>query len=115
MQFACMGPKSVEMAGELCDGAIVVGHMGGVAKARARPWLRPRRAHGWRAEPLTLRFIAAIDAAIDADRTKALDKVRRRAARNIARKPWLPDTLGVEHADVGQAVSESCKFTSTST
>ena len=57
------------------------------------------------------RFIAAIDAAIDDDRGKALDKVRPTAARNIANKPWLPDTLGVEHAEVVKEVTESYKHT----
>jgi 5,10-methylenetetrahydromethanopterin reductase len=36
--------------------------------------------------------------------------VRPTAARNIARKPWLPDTLGVEHADVVQEVTDSYRF-----
>ena len=36
--------------------------------------------------------------------------MRPTAARNIARKPWLPDTLGVDHADVVKKVSESYKF-----
>jgi len=111
VQFACMGPKSVEMAGELCDGVIVDGHMGGNAEGvRATVVAAAEGARNAGKDPKTLRFIAAIDAAIDADRTKALDKVRPTAARNIARKPWLPDTLGVEHADVVKAVSESYKF-----
>ena len=105
VQFACMGPKSVEMAGELCDGVIVDGHMGGNAEGvRATVVAAAEGARVAGKDPKTLRFIAAIDAAIDADRTKALDKVRPTAARNIARKPWLPDTLGIEHADVVKAV-----------
>lgn len=47
---------------------------------------------------------------IDGDRKKALDKVRPTAARNIARKPWLSDMLGVEHAEVVKQVPGSCKF-----
>jgi 5,10-methylenetetrahydromethanopterin reductase len=111
MQFACMGPKSVEMAGELCDGVIVDGHMGGNAEgARATVAAATTGARRAGKDPASLRFIAAIDAAVDDNRSAALDKVRPTAARNIARKPWLPDTLGVEHADVVKAVSESYKF-----
>jgi 5,10-methylenetetrahydromethanopterin reductase len=112
IQFACMGPDSVRMAAELCDGVIVDGHMGGNGEG-ARATVNAAREGAAKAakEVGKLRFIAAIDAAIDDDRKKALDKVRPTAARNIARKPYLPDTLGVAHADVVKAVSESYKFT----
>ena len=111
LQLAVMGINSAEAAGEFCDGVIVDGHMGGnaegvratVAAAQAGAKRAGRSLEGFR-------FIAAIDAAIDEDRRKALDKVRPTAARNIARKPYLPDTLGVEHKDVVKAVSESYKF-----
>lgn len=111
IQFACMGPEAVKMTAELCDGVIVDGHMGGNAEgARFTVATATEAARRAGRDPGALRFIAAIDAAIDDDRTKALDKVRPTAARNIARKPWLPATLGVEHADVVKAVSESYKF-----
>jgi alkanesulfonate monooxygenase SsuD/methylene tetrahydromethanopterin reductase-like flavin-dependent oxidoreductase (luciferase family) len=106
-----MGLESVRMAGELCDGVIVDGHMGGNGEG-ARATVKAAREGAAIAgkDPQSLRFIAAIDAAMDDDRIKALDKVRPTAARNIARKPFLPDTLGVVHADVVKAVSESYKF-----
>ncbi len=111
IQLACMGPKSVRVAGEICDGVIVDGHMGGNGEgARATIAAASEGAAAAGRDPAKLRFIAAIDAAIDDDRHSALDKVRPTAARNIARKPWLPDTLGVEHADVVREVSEAYKF-----
>jgi 5,10-methylenetetrahydromethanopterin reductase len=111
IQLACMGPKSVRVAGEICDGVIVDGHMGGNAEGvRATVAAAAEGARASGRDPAALRYIAAIDAAIDDDRRKALDKVRPTAARNIARKPWLPDTLGVEHADVVKAVTESYRF-----
>jgi 5,10-methylenetetrahydromethanopterin reductase len=61
-------------------------------------------------DPSSVRVIAALDAAVDDDRSRALDKVRPTAARNIARKPWLPKTLGEEHAEVVRAVSEAYRF-----
>lgn len=111
IQLACMGPKSVSLAGEICDGVIVDGHMGGNGEgARATVAAAREGAKIAGRDPSNLRFIAAIDAAIDDDRHSALDKVRPTAARNIARKPWLPDTLGVEHADVVKNVSEAYRF-----
>jgi 5,10-methylenetetrahydromethanopterin reductase len=111
IQLACMGPTSVRAAGELCDGVIVDGHMGGNAEGvRKTVETAIEGAKNAGKDASSLRFIAAIDAAIDDDRTKALDKVRPTAARNIANKPWLPDTLGVEHADVVKEVTESYKF-----
>lgn len=111
IQLACMGPKSVRVAGEICDGVIVDGHMGGNAEgARATVAAAVEGAELAGRDPASLHFIAAIDAAIDEDRHQALDKVRPTAARNIARKPWLPDTLGVEHADVVREVSADYKF-----
>jgi 5,10-methylenetetrahydromethanopterin reductase len=111
IQLACMGPKSVQLAGEICQGVIVDGHMGGNAEGVTET-VKVATAAAKKAgkDPSSLRFIAAIDAAINEDRKKALDKVRPTAARNIARKPWLPDTLGVDHADVVKKVSESYKF-----
>ena len=111
LQLAVMGPKSAEVAGEFCDGVIVDGHMGGNAEG-VRATVQAVRSGAARAgrDLKDFRFIAAIDAAIDDDRRRALDKVRPTAARNIARKPWLPDTLGVAHADVVKAVSESYRF-----
>jgi len=111
LQLAVMGLNSAEAAGEFCDGVIVDGHMGGNAEgARATVAVAQAGAAKTGRSLKDFRFIAAIDSAIDDDRTKALDKVRPTAARNIARKPYLPDTLGVEHADVVKAVSESYKF-----
>ena len=111
IQLACMAPKSVRVAGEICDGVIVDGHMGGNAEgARATIAAACEGAESAGRDASELRFIAAIDAAIDDDRRQALDKVRPTAARNIARKPWLPDTLGIEHADVVRDVSEAYKF-----
>jgi 5,10-methylenetetrahydromethanopterin reductase len=112
IHLACMQPRSAKLAGEVTDGVIVDGHMGGNAEgARATVAAGSAGAEKAGKDPSSLRFIAAIDAAIDDDRAKALDQVRPTAARNIARKPWLPDTLGVEHAAVVQAVSDSYRFT----
>jgi alkanesulfonate monooxygenase SsuD/methylene tetrahydromethanopterin reductase-like flavin-dependent oxidoreductase (luciferase family) len=106
-----MGLNSAEAAGEFCDGVIVDGHMGGNAEGvRATVAAVTAGAKKTGRSLAHFRFIAAIDSAIDDDRKKALDKVRPTAARNIARKPYLPDTLGVAHADVVKAVSESYKF-----
>ncbi len=111
IQLACMGPKSVKVAGEICDGVIVDGHMGGNAEGvRMTVKAASEGAESVGRDPGSLRYIAAIDAAIDDDRGKALDKVRPTAARNIARKPWLPDTLGVVHSDIVKRVTESYKF-----
>jgi 5,10-methylenetetrahydromethanopterin reductase len=111
IHLAVMQPKSAELAGEVTDGVIVDGHMGGNAEgARATVAAASEGARRAGKDPSSLRFIAAIDAAIDDDRAKALDQVRPTAARNIARKPWLPDTLGVEHADVVKEVSDSYQF-----
>ncbi|MBM5810900.1 MAG: LLM class flavin-dependent oxidoreductase [Gammaproteobacteria bacterium] len=111
VQLACMSPKSARVAGELCDGVIVDGHMGGNAEgARATVAAATAGALSAGRDPAALRFIAAIDAAIDDDRTRALDQVRPTAARNIARKPWLPDTLGIAHADVVRRVTDSYQF-----
>ena len=74
----------------------------------ARPF--PANVISFGKDPSLLRLIAAIDAAIDDDGSNALDQVRSTAARNIANKLWLPDTLGVEHADVVKAVTESYRF-----
>jgi len=110
-EMACMGPKAVELAGELCDGVIVDGHMGGNAEGALATVAAARRgaARAGR-DPAHLRFIAAIDGAIEDRRGPALDQVRQTAARNIARKPYLPDCLGVEHAQTVQAVSEAYRF-----
>jgi 5,10-methylenetetrahydromethanopterin reductase len=111
IQIAVMSPKAATMAAEIADGVIVDGHMGGNAEGAAATIVAAsegaRRAGK---DPSTLRFIAAIDAAIDDDRTRALDKVRPTAARNIAGKLWLPKTLGVEHADVVAQVTKSYRF-----
>ena len=61
-------------------------------------------------DPSTVRIIAALEASIDDDSTKALDKVRSTSARTIARKQYLPATIGVDHADVVEAVTKSYKF-----
>jgi 5,10-methylenetetrahydromethanopterin reductase len=111
IELACMQPKSAELAGELTDGVLVDGHMGGNAEgARATVAAAAKGAGRAGKDPSSVRVIAAIDAAIDDDRGKALDQVRSTAARNIARKPWLPDTLGIEHADVVKEVSETYRF-----
>jgi 5,10-methylenetetrahydromethanopterin reductase len=111
LQLAVMGLNSAEASGEFCDGVIVDGHMGGNAEG-VRATVAAVHAGAKKAgrSLKDFRFIAAIDSAIDQDRGKALDKVRPTAARNIARKPYLPETLGVVHADVVKAVSESYKF-----
>jgi len=111
IELACMGPKSAEMAGAIADGVIVDGHMGGNAEgARATVVAATRGAEAAGRDPGRLRFIAAIDGAIADDRASALDQVRQTAARNIARKQYLPDCLGVEHAEVVAAVSEQYEF-----
>lgn len=110
-EMACMGPKAVELAGELCAGVIVDGHMGGNAEgARATVDAAARGAAKAGRDPSTLRFIAAIDGAVEDQRGPALDQVRQTAARNIARKPYLPACIGVEHAESVRAVSDAYKF-----
>ncbi len=111
IEFACMGLKSAQMAGELCEGVIVDGHMGGNAEgARATIDAARRGAAKAGKDASRLRFIAAIDGAIEDERILALDQVRQTAARNIARKPYLPDCIGVAHADVVKRVTEGYQF-----
>lgn len=111
VQLACMGPKSVSVAGELCDGVIVDGHMGGNAEGvRKTVEVTTEAADKAGRDALEVRIIAALSGAIHDDRKTAIDYVRANTARNIARKPWLPDTLGVKHAKVVKEVSESYKF-----
>jgi 5,10-methylenetetrahydromethanopterin reductase len=111
MQLACMQPKSAAVAGEFTDGVIVDGHMGGNAEGvRATVAAAAEGADRAGKDPASVRVIAALDGAVDDYRGAALDKVRPTVARNIARKPWLPDTLGVEHADVVKAVTEAYTF-----
>jgi 5,10-methylenetetrahydromethanopterin reductase len=109
--IAVMSPKSAAVAGEIADGVIVDGHMGGNAEGAAAT-IESASEGAVRAgkDPSKLRFIAAIDAAIDDDRSVALDKVRPTAARNIAGKSWLPRTLGVEHKDAVEQVTKSYSF-----
>ena len=111
VEIAVMSPKAANLVGDIGDGLIVDGHMGGNAEgARAAIRAATDGARTAGRDPAQLRYIAAIDAAIDDDRTAALDQVRPTAARNIANKRWLPDTLGVEHAEVVEAVTESYRF-----
>lgn len=111
IEFACMSPKSAEFTGELCDGVIADGHMGGNAEgARVLVASVLKGAAKAGRDPAKFRFVAAIDGAIEDDRVSALDQVRQTAARNIARKPYLPDCLGVEHADVVKNVTEGYRF-----
>ena len=111
IEVAVMSPRAAALVGEIADGVIVDGHMGGNGEG-ARVAVEAAREGARKAgrDPAQLRFIAAIDAAIDDDRSAALDQVRPTAARNIANKLWLPDTLGLEHAEVVQAVTESYRF-----
>lgn len=106
-----MNPRTGRPFGEIGDGLIVDGHMGGNAEG-ARAAIRAAGDGARKAgrDSARLRYVAAIDAAIDDDRAAALDQVRLTAARNIANKLWLPDTLGVEHAEVVEAVTESYRF-----
>ncbi len=111
IQIAVMSPKSASVAAEISDGVIVDGHMGGNYEgARATVLAVEEGCRRAGKDPSSVRVIAALDAAVDDDRGRALDKVRPTAARNIARKPWLPKTLGEEHADVVQRVSEAYRF-----
>lgn len=111
IEVAIMSPRAAVLIGEIGDGVIVDGHMGGNGEgARVAIEAASKGARKAGKDPAQLRFIAAIDAAIDDDRSVALDQVRPTAARNIANKPWLPDTLGLEHADVVKAVTESYRF-----
>ncbi len=111
IEIAVMSPRAAALAGEIGDGVIVDGHMGGNGEgARAAVEAASAGARKANKDPAQLRFIAAIDAAVDDDRRAALDQVRPTAARNIANKLWLPDTLGLEHAEVVQAVTESYRF-----
>ncbi len=111
IEIAVMGPKAALLVGEIGDGVIVDGHMGGNAEgAAATIQAASEGARKVGKDPSKLRFIAAIDASIADERSKALDQVRPTAARNIAGKVWLPKTLGVEHADVVKAITESYRF-----
>lgn len=111
IEIAVMSPRAATLVGEIGDGVIVDGHMGGNGEgARVAVEAASEGARKVGRDPARLRFIAAIDAAIDDDRNAALDQVRPTAARNIANKLWLPDTLGLEHADVVKAVTESYRF-----
>ena len=97
LELACMGPKAVELAGELCAGVIVDGHMGGNGEGARATVAAGRRLASRRwvgRDPTKLRYIAAIDGAIEDQRGPALDQVRQTAARNIARKPYLPIAWG---------------------
>ena len=112
IHVAVMSPKSAAVAAEIAEGVIVDGHMGGNAEGAAATIEAAKKGAKEAGKDFaSLRIIAAIDAAIDADRGKALDQVRPTAARNIARKPWLPKTLGEDHADVVKRVSEAYQFT----
>ncbi len=111
IEIAVMSPKAAALAGEIGDGVIVDGHMGGNGEGvRATVEAASEGARKAGKDPAQLRFIAAIDAAIDDDRSAALDQVRPTAARNIANKLWLPETLGIEHAAVVKAVTEQYRF-----
>jgi 5,10-methylenetetrahydromethanopterin reductase len=111
IHIAVMSPKSAAVAAEISDGVIVDGHMGGNAEGAAAT-VEAAKEGAKRAgkDVASVRLIAAIDAAVEDDRRKAFDQVRPTAARNIARKPWLPKTLGEEHADVVKKVSEAYQF-----
>jgi 5,10-methylenetetrahydromethanopterin reductase len=108
---AVMGPKSAASMAEVSDGVIVDGHMGGNAEGARRTCeaVAEGEARAGK-ERGSVRVIAALQTAIDDDRSTALDECRATAARTIARKQYLPDTIGVEHADVVEAVTESYKF-----
>ncbi|MFN8204479.1 MAG: LLM class flavin-dependent oxidoreductase [Solirubrobacteraceae bacterium] len=108
---AVMGPKSAAAVAEVSEGVIVDGHMGGNGEG-ARRTCEAVAEGEQRAgkDPGSVRVIAALQTAIDDDRSTALDECRATAARTIARKQYLPDTIGVEHADVVAAVTESYKF-----
>jgi 5,10-methylenetetrahydromethanopterin reductase len=111
IEIAVMGPKSAAGAAEVADGVMVDGHMGGNAEgARRTVEAVAEGAARVGKDPSSVRIIAALDASIDDDRTTALDKVRPTAARTIARKQYLPDTIGVDHADVVEAVTSAYKF-----
>ncbi len=86
--------------------------MGGNAEgARTAVTAALRGAAAAGKDPAHLRFIAAIDGAVEDDRSAALDQVRQTAARNIARKPYLPDCIGVQYAATVRAVTEAYQFT----
>lgn len=111
IEIAVMSPKAASLVGEIGDGLIIDGHLGGNAEgAQVAIQAAADGARSAGKDPARLRYIAAIDAAIDDDRRAALDQVRPTAARNIANKLWLPDTIGVEHAEVVKAVTESYRF-----
>lgn len=108
---AVFGPKSAAAVAEVSDGVMVDGHMGGNAEgARVACAAVAEGARRAGKDPASVRVIAALDASLEDDRKTALDKVRSTAARTIARKQYLPDTIGVEHADVVAAMAESYKF-----
>lgn len=111
LEVAVMTPDAVEKMAEIADGIIVDGHMGGNTEgATAAVAAVARGAQRAGRHPSSIRLISAIDTAVDNDRRHALDRVRATAARNIARKRWLPRTLGVDHADVVRQVTESYRF-----
>ncbi len=111
IELAVMSPRSARVAGMICNGVIVDGHMGGNAEGVSATVAAVGEGAAAAERGLgDFRVIAAIEGAIDDDRTAALDQVRQTAARNIARKQYLPDTIGVEHADVVRNVTENYRF-----
>jgi 5,10-methylenetetrahydromethanopterin reductase len=86
IHIAVMSPKSAAVAAEIADGVIVDGHMGGNAEGAAATIDAAKKGAREAGKDFgSLRIIAAIDAAIDDDRRKALDQVRPTAARNSPR------------------------------
>jgi 5,10-methylenetetrahydromethanopterin reductase len=108
---AVMGPKSADALAEVSDGIMLPGHMGANAEG-VRVGAEAAAAGARRAgkDPADVRLIAALNVSIDDDRATALDRVRSAAARTIARKQYMPDTLAVDHADIVKAVGEAYKF-----
>jgi 5,10-methylenetetrahydromethanopterin reductase len=108
---AVTGLKSAAAFAEISDAVILPGHMGANAEgARAGAAAAAEGAVIGGKDPASVQVVAALNVSIDDDRGKALDRVRSAAARTIARKQYLPDTIGVEHAEIVQAVTEAYKF-----
>jgi 5,10-methylenetetrahydromethanopterin reductase len=111
IEWAVLRPQAAEAAGEVADGVIVTGGLGnnpdGAKVAVERIAEGAQRAGR---DPSQVRVICATEAAIDDDRTKAIDQVRPTAARLVANVGWLPDSIKVDHASAIEKIKEGYSF-----
>lgn len=111
IEWAVLLPKSVRVAAQRSDAVIVVGNLGGTEEGRevTRKAIEEGAAVTGR-DPDSVRLVFACDAGVDEDREKAFAQVRETAARVVANVGWLPDAIGVDHADTIQALKEHYHF-----